>query len=82
MDLSKIPEPSESDLQYLEHLVSQYHGLSGQNAGSYVRVIAHILRHGVVLAKSAKVKVIPDDYIEGEREAIQFFEQFGGNDER
>lgn len=72
MDLSKIPEPSEGELaamaSFLEPREDYY--------GPISCVLAHILRHGRVLAKSAKAKVIPDDHIDGEREAVKFFEQY------
>lgn len=77
MDLSKIPEPSEGELaamaSFLEPREDYY--------GPISCVLAHILRHGRVLADSVKEAVFDSNTPE-ELAAIQFFEQFGGNDER
>jgi len=100
MDLSKIPEPSEDDLQFASiagsvgMLVHEYEQtlavlqesqeqeltviiLAAEALLQKIRVIAHLLRHGRVLAKSAK-EAIWDNYTPDERAAISFFEKFGG----
>ena len=69
MNLSKIPEPSENDLDNVRWLLTEPQFCMKE------RVIAHILRHGRVLAAFAKRHGM-------HRSAVEFFEQCGGNDER
>lgn len=71
MDLSKIPEPSEYDLSDARF------SLSHRPYSSEDRIIAHLLRHGSVLAKSLK-ELVYSAATPDERAAISFFEKFGG----
>ncbi len=86
MDLSKIPEPSEEDLSDAVFFTS-HPPYSAED-----RVIAHLLRHGRVLAQSMNSRAETANYMIGyaggtsgwvedtveESEAISFFEKFGG----
>lgn len=74
MDLSKIPEPTEDDLKWTLEGISDYHG-NYEDPQKDLRVIAHLLRHGSVLAAFAKRHGM-------HRSSVEFFEKFGGNDER
>lgn len=67
MDLSKIPEPSEDDLQKVKWILFKYHSRMSENP----RVIAHLLRHGSVLAAFAKRHNM-------HKTSVEFFEKFGG----
>ncbi len=85
MDLSKIPEPSEEELDRAEFLVEdqQYFVLTPDER-ILCRVIAHLLRHGSVLANSRR-RFQDEGYsalYADERAAVSFFEKFGGDDER
>ena len=83
MDLSKIPEPSEGDLQWTREGLSNFYS-NYEDPKKDLRVIAHLLRHGSVLAKSRRQ--FQDEWYSAlyadEQAAISFFEKFGGNDER
>jgi hypothetical protein len=91
MDLSKIPEPSESDLGYAKLLMEivDYEKLTHHDK-AHARIIAHLLRHGRVLAEQSDPKnnhrtFTIEQIVEMEQqrlEAVRFFLQFGGNDER
>lgn len=91
MDLSKIPEPSEGDLNYAKLLMEivDYEKLNHHDK-AHARIIAHILRHGRVLADYVRRDDDSHTYIGDNTlldkgplaEAVKFFEQFGGNDER
>lgn len=76
MDLSKIPEPSEDEIDRAGFLVEdqQYFKLTDDER-ILCRIIAHLLRHGSVLAAFAKRHGM-------HRSSVEFFEKFGGNDER
>lgn len=84
MDLSKIPEPSEGDLDNVRWLLTLPQFCMKE------RVIAHILRHGRVLADYVRRDDDSHTYIGDNTlldkgplaEAVEFFEQFGGNNER
>lgn len=76
MDLSKIPEPSEDDLKWTLEGISDYHG-NYEDPQKDLRVIAHLLRHGSVLAESLK-ELVYSATTPDERAAISFFEKFGG----
>jgi len=86
MDLSKIPEPSEDDLSNAIWLLFEY----SRSTSGYTRVIAHLLRHGSVLADYVRRDDDSHVYIGNNTlldigplaEAVTFFEKFGGNDER
>lgn len=71
MDLSKIPEPSEVEIELAMYLIRN----PPESHSAYSCVIAHLLRHGKVLAAFAKRHGM-------HRSSIEFFEKFGGNDER
>lgn len=82
MDLSKIPEPSEDDLNYAKLLMEivDYEKLTHHDK-AHSRLIAHLLRHGRVLANSRR-RLQDEGYsalYADEREAISFFEKFGGD---
>lgn len=78
MDLSKIPEPSEEEIRDVAWWVERYPQAENICADDWVRVIAHLLRHGRVLA-SRVVGEFPDNCLtDEEQEAISFFEKFGG----
>lgn len=81
MDLSKIPEPSEEETDGVASWIDDY-SLCGEDwiVPREVKVIAHLLRHGRVLAKSRR-QFQDEGYsalYADEREAISFFEKFGG----
>lgn len=50
MDLSKIPEPSEEEIEDVIWLV--HHFCEGTTLSDTTKVIAHFLRHGSVLAEA------------------------------
>ena len=81
MDLSKIPEPSEDDQSYAKLLMEivDYEKLTHHDK-AHSRLIAHLLRHGRVLADSRR-RFQDEGYSNlhtDECEAISFFEKFGG----
>lgn len=82
MDLSKIPEPTADEAEGVASWIDDY-AFCGEDwiVPREVKVIAHLLRHGRVLAKSLKELVYSATTPE-EQAAISFFEKFGGNDER
>lgn len=76
MDLSKIPEPSEGDLDNVRWLLTLPQFCMKE------RVIAHLLRHGSVLAKNIDLEMVDSEQLGEVMVAIEFFEKFGGNNER
>lgn len=81
MDLSKIPEPSEEDVEYVFGCLAEYDlqlELGCIESPATARVIAHLLRHGRELAQSLKELVYSATTPEGQA-AISFFEKFGGD---
>jgi hypothetical protein len=89
MDLSKIPEPSEEDLQWTREGLSNFHS-NYEDPKKDLRVIAHLLRHGSVLAKQSDPKNNHRTFTMGQiaemekrrLEAVKVFLKFGGDDER
>lgn len=53
-----------------------------KSSRAFYRVIAHILRHGSVLAKNIDLEMVDSEQLGSVMVAIEFFEKFGGNDER
>lgn len=80
MNLSKIPEPSEDEIEMAMYLVRN----PPESHSAYLCVIAHLLRHGIVLAEAMtdleRINLVIWD--SEKKAAISFFEKFGGNDER
>ena len=92
MDLSKIPELTENDLvtadYFFRSYAASYLGATDEEFRRMIRVIAHMISMGRALAKLAvnatesPHALWESDLTEEERAAIEFFEKFGGNDER
>jgi len=83
MNLSKIPESSERDLGYAKLLMEivDYEKLTHHDK-AHARIIAHFLRHGSVLAKNIDLEMVDSEQLGSVMVAIEFFEKFGGSDER
>lgn len=80
MDLSKIPEPSEGDLQWTREGLSNFYS-NYEDPKKDLRVIAHLLRHGSVLVKNIDIEMVDSGKLGEVMAAISFFEKFGGNDD-
>ena len=78
MDLSKIPEPSEGELAAMASFLNPRKDYYGPISC----VLAHILRNGSVLAKNIDIEMVNSEQLGSVMVAIEFFEKFGGSDER
>lgn len=72
MDLSKIPEPSEEEIDIVMRELNVSPVLTQD------RVIAHLLRHGSVLAKNIDIEMVDSEQLGRVMVAIEVFEKFGG----
>lgn len=55
MDLSKIPEPSEEDLQIVQEAISGRNASHHPFETSFVTVICRMARDGAILAKGCRI---------------------------